>query len=137
MRQINAALQEAYTNDHIAANKEPPVAKLVDNPEYASAKLIADNAALPDKGERPDRDPQVRGVAHPRHVPYGAAIATDMWVLRQQTMSVSHVRFACCLAFDRLLVGALTQLSAQPSNLASDARRERWTALSPTSSSWC
>ena len=81
MRQINAALQEAYTNDHIAANKEPPVAKLVDNPEYASAKLIADNAALPDKGERPDRDPQVRGVAHPRHVPYGAAIATDMWVL--------------------------------------------------------
>jgi hypothetical protein len=59
MRQVHAALNEKYKNDHIAANKKPPVPTLMDHPEYAAAKALADHAALPDKGERPDRDPQV------------------------------------------------------------------------------
>jgi hypothetical protein len=59
-KQIHAMLQEKYVNDHICANKKPPVPKLKDDHEYAAAKKLAEREALPDKGERPDRDPQVR-----------------------------------------------------------------------------
>jgi hypothetical protein len=38
MRQGHAALHEKCKNDHIAANKKPPVPTLMDHPEYAAAK---------------------------------------------------------------------------------------------------
>jgi hypothetical protein len=70
MRQVHTALNDKYKNDHIAASKKPPVPTLMDRPEYAAAKDLADHAALPDKGERPNRDPQVNTAA-----PAGRALA--------------------------------------------------------------
>jgi hypothetical protein len=57
---VHAALKQQYAADHIASNRTPPVAQLTDNREYAAAFEAAKQASLPDKGERPNRDPQVR-----------------------------------------------------------------------------
>lgn len=69
MRQLHSALLVEYRDAHIRANKTPPVPKLEDNPEYAAAYKLATHEALPDKGERPDRDPQVQGY----HLPFAAS----------------------------------------------------------------
>lgn len=61
MRQLHAALQRKFRSEHIKAGKVAPVHWLEDCPEYASAKQLAAVEAVPDKGERPDRDPQVMG----------------------------------------------------------------------------
>lgn len=60
VRQIHAALQGKYASDHIAAACDPPAPDLLHNIEYKAAMEAAKQAALPDKGERPNRDPQVR-----------------------------------------------------------------------------
>jgi hypothetical protein len=59
LRQIHAAVQGRFLNDHIAAKKAPPVAKLLNSPEYAAAYTLAKHQSIPEKGERPLRDPQV------------------------------------------------------------------------------
>jgi hypothetical protein len=56
---MHAALQGEFEADHIKAGKKPPVADLNQHPEYKAARKLAEHEALPDKGERPDRDPQV------------------------------------------------------------------------------
>ncbi|KIY91350.1 hypothetical protein MNEG_16614 [Monoraphidium neglectum] len=52
--EAHATLSEDFRHDHIAPNKEVPVALLANDPEYAAAKKLAESEAQPDKGERPD-----------------------------------------------------------------------------------
>lgn len=53
-RQIHAALQRQFRDDHMAANKKLPVADLKQHPEHA-AKQEAEHQSLPDKDKRPNR----------------------------------------------------------------------------------
>lgn len=48
-----------YEQDYLRAGREPEKSDLLDNLEYKMAYKLALNASLPDKGERPNRDPQV------------------------------------------------------------------------------
>lgn len=55
-------LKLQWNMDHLAAQTASP-ADLRQNTQYKAALVMAQEAALPDKGERPDRDPQVRCAA--------------------------------------------------------------------------
>jgi hypothetical protein len=62
--------------DHLEASKVPPHAFQTNDLTYMAAYKKATAAAVPDKGERSDRDPRVRGglpaVLPPRRRPYAA-----------------------------------------------------------------
>jgi hypothetical protein len=57
---VHANLKMRHQADHIAADIKLPVADLLQLPEYEKAYKAACAAQEPMKGERPDRDPQVR-----------------------------------------------------------------------------
>ena len=57
---MHANLKQRYEADHIAAAIKLPVADLLKLPEYQAAYKAACAGQEPMKGERPDRDPQVR-----------------------------------------------------------------------------
>lgn len=54
-------MKQLWAADHLAAGVTAPV-DLRHNAQYKAAMEMAKTAALPDKGERPDRDPQVRSL---------------------------------------------------------------------------
>jgi hypothetical protein len=57
VKQADSMLKQQWIMDHLTAGSQP--ADLKQNPQYQAALQMAKEAALPDKGERPDRDPQV------------------------------------------------------------------------------
>jgi hypothetical protein len=84
LRQIHAALQAKYQSDHLEAGKVPPHAFLTHDLTYMAAYKKATAAAVPDKGERPDRDPHVCGglpALPARHRRTRRAPARPVWVL--------------------------------------------------------
>ena len=58
VKQADSMLKQQWHVDHLNAKSQPADLRL--NLEYKAALQAAKEAALLDKGERPDRDPQVR-----------------------------------------------------------------------------
>jgi hypothetical protein len=58
-KQVHAALQLKFQEDHLRAGKELPAKNLLEYVAYQTAQSAAHKAGLTEKGERTDRDPQV------------------------------------------------------------------------------